>query len=274
MDKYLVIGNPISHSKSPFIHTLFARQTSQQMSYSAMKAPLDDFSSVVCSFFAQNGKGCNVTTPFKKEAYAFADVLTERARLAGAVNTLKKLDDGGVLGDNTDGAGLVQDLLNHHVIIENARVLLLGAGGAAQGVILPLLEQKPKELIIANRTFNSAQQLSLQFSSFAHLPAFSLESLDSLPFDIIINSTSASLLGQYPAISCKLIHDKTIVYDMMYGSGITSSNQWALDKGALHVIDGLGMLVEQAALSFAIWRGIKPGTRQVLSELRRNLNAG
>ncbi|MGL5336605.1 MAG: shikimate dehydrogenase, partial [Enterovibrio sp.] len=163
MDNYVVIGNPVSHSKSPFIHTLFARQTGQLMRYQTLEAPLDEFASTATHFFASGGRGCNVTLPFKEQAFVFAQTLTKRAQLAGAVNTLKWLDDGGVLGDNTDGYGLIQDLKNHHVSLENSNILLLGAGGGARGVLFDLLQQRPKRLVIANRCAPKAAQLVNDF---------------------------------------------------------------------------------------------------------------
>ncbi|MDD1783986.1 shikimate dehydrogenase [Enterovibrio sp. ZSDZ35] len=271
MDKYVVVGNPISHSKSPFIHTLFARQTAQDMTYQTLEAPLGGFDDAVTAFFNDGGKGCNVTVPFKENAYSMATMLTERAKLAGAVNTLKKLDDGGILGDNTDGEGLVQDLISHHVQIEGANILLLGAGGAARGVVLPLLKHEPASLVIANRTVSKAETLAALFAEHGKVDAKSCDALEGQTFDVIINSTSASLSGERPQIPASVMHVNTVVYDMVYGSGVTSSNQWALDNGAARVIDGLGMLVGQAAESFTIWRGIRPGTGQVLRELRRNL---
>ncbi|WP_394213568.1 shikimate dehydrogenase [Enterovibrio calviensis] len=271
MDKYVVVGNPISHSKSPFIHTLFARQTGQQMTYEMFEAPIGEFNQAITAFFASGGKGCNVTVPFKEDAFAFATMLTERAKLAGAVNTLKKLDDGGILGDNTDGEGLVQDLLSHHVQLEGANILLLGAGGAARGVILPLLKHDPASLVVANRTASKALTLSELFSEHGNVSAKAFDELEGSAFDVIINSTSASLSGDHPNIPSSVIVENTIVYDMVYGAGLTSSNQWAKAEGASRVIDGLGMLVGQAAESFTIWRGLRPGTTQILRELRRNL---
>ncbi|MBV7300854.1 shikimate dehydrogenase [Enterovibrio paralichthyis] len=271
MDKYVVVGNPIKHSKSPFIHTLFARQTAQAMQYETLEAPIDAFEVTMDAFFAQGGRGCNVTVPFKENAYKYATLLTERAQLAGAVNTLKKLDDGGILGDNTDGEGLVQDLLSHHVLLSGAKVLLLGAGGAARGVILPLLAQNPATLTIANRTASKAENLASVFANKGNVSAAGFDSLNEA-FDVIINSTSASLTGEHPQISPSVIGSHSVVYDMVYGAGLTSSNQWASDHGAARVLDGLGMLVGQAAESFTIWRGIRPGSGQVLRELRRNLS--
>ncbi|WNJ96615.1 shikimate dehydrogenase [Vibrio ruber] len=276
-DQYAVFGNPIGHSKSPFIQTLFARQTNQDMIYTAELAPIDGFKATVGNFFSHGGKGCNVTVPFKEQAYAFADQLTERARIAGAVNTLKKLDDGGILGDNTDGAGLVQDLLQYQVPLQGAKILLIGAGGAAKGVIHPLLAQSPDSIVITNRTFTKAQDLADFFQEYNN------ENQTSVPvsaqpmseihtaFDVVINSTSASLSGELPDISGDIFAEKSVAYDMMYGKGLTVFNQWAVENGCAHAYDGLGMLVGQAAESFMLWRGIRPGTRQILSELRRNL---
>ncbi len=270
IDRYAVFGNPIGHSKSPFIHTLFARQTGQALTYTAELAPVDGFTQAAEAFFAQGGRGCNITVPFKEEAFRFADKLTERAELAGAVNTLKKLDDGIIIGDNTDGAGLVLDLLNYQVPLESARILIIGAGGATRGVIKPLLDQKPQQLVIANRTQSKAQQLAEMFASFGPVQACEMEQV-SESFDVVINATSASLSGELPAISSSIFTPSTIVYDMMYGKGRTAFNQWALEQGVAQAYDGLGMLVGQAAESFMLWRGLRPGTKQILRELRKNL---
>ncbi len=270
MDKYVVFGHPIKHSKSPFIHTLFARQTMQKLEYSAIEVPTDDFVKTATTFFAQQGKGCNVTIPFKEEAFLFADKLTERAKLAGAVNTLKKLDDGIILGDNTDGEGLVQDLLQHQIYLEDKRILLIGAGGAARGVILPLLKQKPESITIVNRTDKKAQQLAELFASYGAIEARTMSDVDC-HFDLIINSTSASLSGNLPLIDPIIFSQGAICYDMMYGLGQTIFNRWALENGAYKAYDGLGMLVNQAAESFMLWRGLRPGSKQILRELRKNL---
>lgn len=270
IDRYAVFGNPIGHSKSPFIHTLFARQTNQPMTYTAELAPIDGFELAATEFFSQGGRGCNITVPFKEQAYQFAHRLTERAQLAGAVNTLKKLDDGEIIGDNTDGAGLVQDLLQYQVPLKDARILLIGSGGAARGVVQPLLEQSPELLVITNRTFSKAEQLVSMFAEFGNVVASEMNQLDQ-PFDVIINSTSASLSGELPAISPAIFSSTSTAYDMMYGKGKTTFNQWALDNGVAHAYDGLGMLVGQAAESFMLWRGLRPGTRQILRELRKNL---
>jgi shikimate dehydrogenase len=269
MDRYAVFGNPISHSKSPMIHTFFARQTAQKLTYQAIEAPTDGFQPAVKAFFSQGGRGCNITVPFKEDAYQFAQQLSSRAKLAGAVNTLKLTDDGIVVGDNTDGFGLVSDL-QQYLDLADKRVLLLGAGGAARGVIGPLLEQNVSQLVVANRTVVKAQNLAELFKEYGDIKACAFPDIDGY-FDLIINSTSASLSGEVPAIDSALIHSKVICYDMMYGSEQTAFNQWAEQHGAERVIDGLGMLVGQAAESFAVWRGIRPSISQVLRELRQVL---
>ncbi len=273
MDRYGVFGNPIGHSKSPLIHRIFARQTGQDLSYEALLAPLEDFTGFARSFFVE-GRGGNVTVPFKEQAYYLADELTERARRAGAVNTLKKLDDGRLLGDNTDGAGLVRDLTaNVGVDLAGKRILLLGAGGAVRGVLEPLLAEGPQSLIIANRTMEKAEQLAREF---AHLGPVTASSFDWLgePVDLIINGTSASLAGELPPIDPSLIQPgHTVCYDMMYGKQTTAFNRWAAEHAATGCIDGLGMLVEQAAEAFYLWRGVRPNSMSVLAELRVQLGA-
>ncbi|EKO3655906.1 shikimate dehydrogenase [Vibrio metschnikovii] len=272
-DRYAVFGNPIGHSKSPFIHGLFARQTNQSMNYTAQMAAIDGFEQAINEFFVHGGKGCNVTVPFKEQAFQLADRLTERAQLAGAVNTLKKLDDGEVLGDNTDGEGLVQDLLQHQVPLTGAKILLIGAGGAARGVIKPLLDQQPELIVITNRTLSKAEGLAQQFSVYGAVIAQPM-SQRYTPFDLVINSTSASLDGERPQVSETIFSPRSIAYDMMYSKQPTAFNQWAKEQGCHSVYDGLGMLVAQAAESFMLWRGLRPGTKQVLRELRKNLSGG
>ncbi|SON51286.1 shikimate dehydrogenase [Vibrio tapetis] len=269
-DQYAVFGNPISQSKSPFIHTLFARQTNQNIEYTAQSAPPEEFAAAANAFFEQGGKGCNITAPFKEQAYQFADRLTERAKLAGAVNTLKKLDDGEIIGDTTDGAGLVQDLLSMKVPLEGARILLIGAGGAARGVIQSILEQKPKLLEITNRTYAKAELLADMFQAYGAVSSIEMSKVKQ-PYDLVINASSAGLQGDLPNIEPVIFSTSTICYDMVYGKGTTRFNQWALDNGALIGYDGLGMLVGQAAESFMLWRGLRPGGKQILRELRRNL---
>jgi shikimate dehydrogenase len=270
-DQYVVFGNPIGHSKSPLIHRLFAEQTGQTLEYTAALAPLDDFTAFAKAFF-QHGRGANVTVPFKEEAYRLADSLTERGRRAGAVNTLIKQRDGSLLGDNTDGAGLVRDLkVNHGVTLSGKRILLLGAGGAVRGVLEPLLAEQPEVIVIANRTVEKAELLAKEFSELGPVFPAGFDWLEE-PVDIIINATSASLSGDLPPIVPSLIQPgKTFCYDMMYGNEPTAFCRWAAEHGASQAVDGLGMLVEQAAEAFFEWRGVRPESAPVLAELRRLL---
>ena len=270
MDRYGVFGNPIAHSKSPLIHRLFAEQTGQALTYEALLAPLDDFAGFARAFF-RNGLGGNVTVPFKEEAFRLADTLTARAQRAGAVNTLKKLDDGRLLGDNTDGAGLVRDLThNAGVALRGQRILILGAGGAVRGILEPFLAERPAELLIANRTPAKAEALAEVFADLGPLRACGFDYAGE-PFDLIVNGTSSSLAGDVPPIDPHLIRPgHTLCYDMMYGARPTAFNQWAADHGAV-TRDGLGMLVEQAAEAFFLWRGVRPQAEPVLQMLRRQL---
>ncbi|MGE6662728.1 shikimate dehydrogenase [Pseudomonas sp. NPDC077408] len=272
MDRYGVFGNPIGHSKSPQIHRLFAEQTGQTLSYEPLLAPLDDFPGYARTFFKQ-GLGANVTVPFKEQAFRLADQLSERAQRAGAVNTLKKLEDGRLLGDNTDGIGLVRDLLdNAGVTLQGKRILLLGAGGAVRGVLEPLLAQRPVALVISNRTLAKAEQLAGEFAELGPVSASAFEQLRG-PFEVIINGTSASLGGELPPLSDDLIEPGvTLCYDMMYGAKPTPFCQWAAGRGAA-TRDGLGMLVEQAAAAFELWRGVRPDSGPVLTQLRSQLSA-
>ncbi|MNR78148.1 Shikimate dehydrogenase [compost metagenome] len=268
-DNYAVIGNPIAHSKSPDIHARFAAQTQQNLQYERLLAPLDGFLATVQEFVAQGGKGLNVTVPFKLEAYAMATRLTERARAAGAVNTLK-FGDGEMLGDNTDGVGLVTDIVrNAGVAVAGKTVLLLGAGGAARGVILPLLHEKPAKLVLANRTHAKAVDLVERFAPNPCLEVGDFALLDDA-FDIVINATAASLASEVPPISPRVFAQRTLAYDMMYGAAPTPFMQFATQHGA-SARDGLGMLVEQAAESFYLWRGVRPETTAVFAELRSKL---
>ncbi|WP_068828809.1 shikimate dehydrogenase [Pseudomonas sp. BMS12] len=271
-DRYGVFGNPIGHSKSPLIHRLFAEQTGQDLSYEALLAPLDDFPGYARAFFTE-GRGGNVTVPFKEQAYRLADELSERARRAGAVNTLKKLDDGRLLGDNTDGAGLVRDLtVNAGLDLAGKHILVLGAGGAVRGVLEPLLAERPQSLTIANRTLEKAEQLAHEFADLGPVAASGFDWL-SAPVDLIINGTSASLAGELPPLDPSLIQaGHTVCYDMMYGKELTAFNRWAAEHGALRCLDGLGMLVEQAAEAFFVWRGVRPDSAPVLAELRAQLS--
>ncbi|WP_417617878.1 shikimate dehydrogenase [Oceanisphaera sp.] len=272
MDRYAVIGHPIKHSQSPFIHHQFAEQTGQDIDYQRLLAPLDGFADSLSHFAREGGKGCNVTVPFKTQALDIADELTARAELAGAVNTLHLMPDGRWLGDNTDGAGLVMDLKRLGCELSGARVLLLGAGGAARGALSPLLAEQPAQLVVANRTPARAIELAQRF---AHLGNISSEPLEALggAFDIIINSTSASLQGETLSLDSQVCHAQTRVYDMMYGREETPFLAWARELGLEHRFDGLGMLVGQAAESFYLWRGVRPNMMPVLVALRTQLEA-
>ena len=282
LDVYAVAGNPISHSKSPVIHQRFALQAKQQMHYGRLQPELNSFAQTARNFFDVGGKGMNVTVPFKLDAQAFADVLTTRAQLAGAVNTLW-IKEGKIYGDNTDGAGLVRDLLAQGIALHSARILLLGAGGAARGVIGPLLEQAPKRLVIANRSNAKADELVKLFADLAAQHEVALESrtladlesgvITQYPFDLIINATAAGLSNESPISSkaaANIFVPSSFAYDMVYGK-TTAFMQQALQRGA-RVSDGLGMLVEQAADAFLLWRGTNLATaidsRAVLAQLR------
>ena len=269
MDQYLVFGNPIKHSRSPFIHQVFAKTTKQELNYQTKLVELDGFNNAITEFIAQGGKGANVTVPFKEKALELSNELSERARLAGAVNTLTFKNEK-IYGDNTDGEGLVQDLLRNNVQLENSRILLLGAGGAAKGVILPLLAQNPTSIVIANRTVSKAEALIEKFNN-NKLNACGFEQTSGKTFDVIINATSASLSGKLPTIPASVIADKTVCYDMVYGKEQTPFLVWAKAQGAAKVIDGLGMLVGQAAESFSIWRGVKPEVAVVIKQLKASL---
>ncbi|MCE7914132.1 MAG: shikimate dehydrogenase [Nitrosomonas sp. PRO4] len=267
-DLYAVVGNPISHSKSPRIHTIFAEQTHQVMQYTAILAPLNGFKSIVENFHNQGGKGLNVTVPFKMEAFQLATRVTERAACAQAVNTLK-FNNSEILGDNTDGIGLLRDIeLNLSVTVTSKKILLIGAGGAAQGVILPLLQQKPTMLAIANRTPQKAYMLQQQFSTFGNIVAGDFKSFPNQHFDIIINATSASLSGALPEIPSDIFAQTELAYDMMYGHEPSRFLKFAQQHGARQIADGIGMLVEQAAESFLLWRGIRPQTKPIIALLK------
>ena len=268
-DHYAVMGNPIAHSKSPRIHTLFAEQTGEQLDYRAILVELDGFAEAVDAFREEGGKGLNITVPFKEQAWSLASVRSTRAELAGAVNTLSLDQNGELRGDNTDGAGLVRDLLNNHgAVLAGRRILLLGAGGAARGVIGPLLDEQPALLVIANRTAAKAVELARLFCTQGHIEGCGLDAVAGQPFDVIINATAASLSGEVPAISGDTVTPDCWCYDMMYGDKPTAFMEWARAQGATHAIDGLGMLVEQAAESFYIWRNVRPDTAPVIEALR------
>lgn len=269
-DRYAVVGNPIGHSKSPWIHAAFARQTGEDLRYEALLAPLNGFVPTVREFFDAGGRGINVTVPFKEEAFRLAGALSVAAERAGAVNTLWQDDRGLIRGDNTDGIGLLRDIThNHGFPIGGARVLLLGAGGAARGVLGPLLDAGPASLVIANRTLAKAEQLRALFAEHQELNTASFDALAG-QYDLIINGTSASLSDAALNLPAAVtMGSKSLAYDMVYGRQ-TPFLQWAAAQGA-RTSDGLGMLVEQAAAAFAIWRGVTPDTRPVLAQLREQL---
>ena len=267
-DSYCVFGNPIGHSKSPLIHTAFARQTGEDISYVARLAPHDGFADSVKDFIAAGGRGANVTIPFKVEAYRLADCLTPRAKLAGAVNTLS-FNEAVIVGDNTDGAGLLRDItINLDQPVAGKRILLLGAGGAARGAIGPLLEQGPATLVIANRTAQKAIALAEHFAALGKVSGGAYSALSSQIFDIVINATSASLGGELPPLPAGLFAPDSLAYEMMYGRGDTPFLLYAREEGATRLSDGLGMLVEQAAEAFYLWRGVRPEAAPVMASLR------
>ena len=264
-DKYAVIGNPISHSKSPLIHSMFAKQTGQDISYEAIEAPLDGFAATIDRLRHEGYKGCNVTVPFKFEAFSIATELSERAQAARAVNTLIFAGDT-IRGDNTDGAGLVRDIEhNLGVSLLNKRVLLMGAGGAAYGVVLPLLTSGA-DLTIANRTSGKAIELADKFPGKA-ISGGSYDELTGRQFDVIVNATSAGLTDSEVPLPSGIFAQNALAYDMMYGRE-TPFIKFARSKG-VHVADGLGMLIEQAAEAFYIWRGVRPETATVIAALRK-----
>jgi len=270
VDKYVVIGNPIEQSKSPFIHQQFAKQTNQTLDYQKQLVAADGFDQFISSFRAIGGKGCNITMPFKEQAYAVATQLSDRAKAAGAVNTLTFNDDGSISGDNTDGQGLVGDLLRNNVVLKNARILVLGAGGAARGCILPLLQQQPANIVVANRTASKALTLANQFNESGNVISCGFDELSD-QYDVIINSTSTSLSGELPKIPAAIIASANCCYDMVYKNEATIFLAWANELGVPNTIDGLGMLVGQAAESFRVWHNVTPQMDSVLEQMRKGL---
>ncbi len=270
MDTFAVFGNPIQHSKSPQIHKLFAEQLNIEHPYGRILAPLDAFIETLEAFFAAGGKGANVTMPFKELAFARADELTERAALAGAVNTLKRLDDGRLVGDNTDGIGLLSDLERLSLVKPGDRVLLLGAGGAARGVLLPLLSLDCA-VTITNRTFSRAEELATLFSHTGSVQAIEQQQLAGHEFDLIINATSSGVGGEVPGIPVSLLSHNVRCYDMFYQKGLTPFLSWSIEHGVQHYADGLGMLVGQAAHAFLLWHGVLPAITPVIELLHQEM---
>ena len=265
-DVYAVVGNPIAHSKSPQIHTAFAEQTGQAMQYDKRLWPLGAFALEAEAFFAAGGAGLNVTVPFKEDAFAFAQQLTPRAQQAGAVNTLKRMANGHILGDNTDGAGLVADLTRLGWDIAGKKLLILGAGGAVRGVLGPLLNESPASITLANRTLAKAAQLAELFSGHP-VQALGLDQLTG-PYDLIINAISAGLHGEMPPLPESLWQPNSKAYDMVYGPTRTPFLQAAAMCGVSELADGLGMLVGQAAEAFFLWRAVMPNVAPVLAQMR------
>ena len=274
MSKYAVLGNPVSHSKSPLIHSLFAQQTNEEMSYRAIPLEENEFEGFVRNFFAEGGGGLNVTVPFKGNAFSLAASCSPRAELAQAVNTLFLDDEGNICGDNTDGVGLVTDLkLNNKVVINGKKVLILGAGGAVRGVMAALVYEQAAAITIVNRTVSKAELLVEEMQSMAPVEAMSYEMLQEAAsngrsYDLIINGTSSSLQGEMPKLDATLIAPGCCCYDLMYSATDTPFVKWGKTEGANVSIDGLGMLVEQAAEAFALWRGVRPNTAAVMAHLR------
>ncbi|HKE45794.1 MAG TPA: shikimate dehydrogenase [Steroidobacteraceae bacterium] len=269
-DRYAVMGHPIEHSWSPFIHGMFARQTGQNLTYRLMDVPPEKFRAAALEFFTGGGRGLNITVPHKPAAAEFVNRLTARAETAGAVNTILVEPNGELMGDNTDGIGLITDLTaNLGLKIAGLRILILGAGGATRGVLGPLLDARPATLTIANRTPERAAELVEEFAKPGTLSGCAFDAIsEEEPWDLIVNATSASLKGTIPDISASLITAETLCYDMAYGKGDTSFTGWAREQGATRTVKGWGMLVEQAAESFHLWRGIRPDTKLVLAALQ------
>lgn len=271
LDRYAVFGNPIAHSRSPRIHALFAQQTGQQLRYTAELSTPETFAADMRAFQAQGAKGCNITVPFKQQAWELADALSYYAARAKAVNTLEFREGGVIYGANTDGLGLLRDLQqNHGLSLQGKRLLLLGAGGAVRGVLQPLLEAEPASIFIANRTASKAEALAIDFAELGAVSGGGFADISGA-FDLIINGTAASLQGELPPLPTDCLAAGGCTYDMMYAAQPTAFVQWGRAQGAALALDGLGMLVEQAAEAFYIWRGIRPDTTPVLTQLRAEL---
>lgn len=269
VDKYAVFGNPIKHTKSPLIHADFARQCEQQMQYRAVRVDVDGFAEAARGFFDKGGKGLNVTVPFKEQAHAFCDTLSDRARRAGAANTLTPGDNGEVNGDNTDGIGMVRDMVaNLGWTLRDMRVLVLGAGGAVRGILEPVLGERPKSVLVVNRTASRAAQVATEFADLGDITGGGYELIGDRQFDIVINGTSAGLAGEMPDLPASVLTERSCCYDLVYSAEPTVFMRWAAQHAAWAVSDGLGMLVEQAAQSFYIWRGQRPDTSALIGKLR------
>ncbi len=269
--QYAVFGQPVMHSRSPQIHQLFAQEEGAHLHYGKVAPPIADFESAVLAFQAALGLGANVTVPFKERAFALADTLTERAQAAGAVNTLSFITlpsgEPHIVGDNTDGAGLVWDITQRLAVnLTQKRILIIGAGGAAKGILLPILEQNPSEVVVVNRTFAKAEQLAAQFP----ITALPMDVLEGEAFDVVINATSSGLSSELPCVAPTVFKDACLAYDLVYGEHAKAFLNWAKDEGAQQTADGLGMLVGQAAESYFQWRGFRPNVEPVIAALLEN----
>ncbi len=270
MDLYAVFGHPVGHSLSPRIHRRFADETAQQIEYERREPPLDGFADAIAQFRTEGGQGANITVPFKEEAWSLADQRSERAERAGAVNTF--ICGEGLYGDNTDGEGLINDLRNNlGVGLAGKRILLVGAGGAARGVLAPLLAEQPASLVVANRTADKARILAKAFDDIGQIEGCGLNDLDGERFEVVINATSSGLDDEAPALPESIVAEGATAFDMVYGAEPTPFLRWAKDHGAYRLRDGLGMLVEQAAASFELWRRIRPATEPVIEALRHDM---
>jgi len=264
-----VFGHPVKHSKSPKIHSLFAKQTGITLNYQAIEVPLDNFDQYVELFASQGGKGLNITVPFKEDAFSLCDTLTQRANRAASVNTIW-FDNNKIHGDTTDGQGLINDLtFNHQLDLKKKSILILGAGGSVKAILDPLLDQEPEKIIIANRTLSRAEDLVKKFSDKGCLEASSFSGLVNQRYDLVINGTSLSLKRELPPLPENIYNNNACCYDLMYSDMPTIFMQWSLIQGAATVLDGLGMLVEQAAEAFNIWHGVMPDTAAVIKSLRK-----
>lgn len=272
MDRYAVIGNPIEHSLSPEIHTAFAKQTGEALTYEKILSPVDDFEKTINELRRNNGKGASVTLPFKLAAFNLADEHSDLAATAQAANTLVFRDDDSIYADNTDGTGLIQDIThNHHYCLRQKRILIIGAGGATQNIMGALLNQAPSSITLANRTPEKAARIAEQFSLHGNVKGCGLDTINEGPYDVMINASSAGLTGNFPDLPLSLIGEHSFCYDLVFNKNTTAFLQWAKPANPEHSIDGLGMLVEQAAAAFYLWRGVYPDTQAVIKNLQKRL---
>jgi shikimate dehydrogenase len=266
--RYAVFGHPVAHSLSPRIHSLFAVQTEQHnMTYTAVDVAEDQFDTAICDFHHQGGLGLNCTVPLKLLAFQCADKLSQRAQRCGAVNTLSFKKDGSIHGDNTDGMGLLRDIThNLNIPVRDSKLLILGAGGATRGILEPLLQENPQKIVIANRTVEKALSLAESFNDLGNVTGCGYDTLNGQTFDLILNATAASLHNQLPPLPDTALKPNGNCYDLAYGSQPTPFVKWGQQHGAVISVDGIGMLIEQAAEAFLIWRGVRPETESLISD--------